>query len=49
MHLEKGKRNMEFKAMADNTEYALRANALALWDICFGNVAYAGNVSRHTQ
>lgn len=29
---------------ADNTAYTLRAYALALWDIAFGDVVYAGNV-----
>jgi len=33
---------------ADNTAYTLRAYALALRDIAFGNVVYAGNVIRHT-
>jgi hypothetical protein len=28
---------------ADSTAYTLRADALALWDIAFGNVIYAGS------
>ena len=32
---------------SDNTAYTLRAYALALRDIAFGNVVYAGNVSRN--
>ena len=35
---------MKTLATSDNTAYTLRANALALRDIAFGNVVYAGNV-----
>lgn len=31
-------------ATSDNSEYTLRANALAFWDSAFGNVIYAGSV-----
>ncbi len=38
------KYNMNNRPAAHNTAYVLRVDALALRDIAFGNVVYAGNV-----
>lgn len=40
--------NLKNTATADNTAYTLRAYALALRDIAFGNIVYAGNVNSIT-
>jgi len=39
--------NSELQTTSYNTTYALRDYALALWDIAFGNIVYAGNVRRN--